>query len=158
MMLKKILKRILWAVALLLVAAQVVRPPKNVAVGPAAGDFMVNYPPPAKVREILTTSCYDCHSNTTRYPWYAQIQPLGWWLRHHIDEGKNELNFSEFADYSPRRKKQKLETASDELRDKAMPLPSYLWIHRDARLSPDQAKALMEWFETVIEKVEDEAN
>ena len=117
---------------------------------------MVSYPPPANVRQILVTSCYDCHSNTTRYPWYAQIQPLGWWLKSHIDDGKNELNFSEFADYSAKHKKEKLGSAQDEVRDKSMPLKSYLWIHRDARLTPEQIKALSDWFDTVIDKIDGE--
>ncbi len=153
---KKVFLRTLFILAGVFVILQFVRPPKNIATVPSPGDFMAKYPPPANVRQILTTACYDCHSNTTRYPWYAEIQPAGWWLKRHIDDGKNELNFSEFADYSTKRKRQKLETASDEVRDKSMPLPSYLWIHHDARLTPDQSKALMDWFDAVIEKVEDE--
>src|SRR2546430_458063 len=63
---------------------------------------------PPTIKAILETACYDCHSNNTRYPWYANIQPGGWWLAKHIRDGKDEINFSEFGSYSPRRQANKL--------------------------------------------------
>lgn len=157
-MIKKIFKYIVLTFVVALVVAQFIRPAKNIATAPQPADFMVKYPPSANVKQMLTVACYDCHSNTTRYPWYAEVQPLGWWLKRHVSDGKAELNFSEFADYSTRHKRQKLETAGDEVRDHAMPLPSYLWTHRDARLTPEQMKELLAWFDTVLEKVEEEGD
>ena len=155
-MFKKVLKRVLLGLLVAFIAIQFVRPAKNLATGPSPDDIITKYNAPANVRQILATACYDCHSDTTRYPWYAEIQPTAWWLNQHVDHAKNELNFSRFAAYATRHKRQKLEAAIDEVTDKAMPLPSYLILHHDARLSPEQIKALTEWFEEILEKVEDE--
>ena len=70
----------------------------------------VVYKVPGQVAGILERSCYNCHSNTTYYPWYSYVQPVGWWLEGHISEGKEELNFSEFGAYSKRRQASKLES------------------------------------------------
>ena len=67
-------------------------------------DFMVENQVPATIKNRLQVSCYDCHSNNTDYPWYSKIQPAAWFLEDHIQEGKDELNFNEWATYSDRRK------------------------------------------------------
>lgn len=85
------------------------------------------------------------HSNSTRYPWYAEVQPVGWWLNNHIEQGKRELNFSEFAGYCLRRQYRKLEDMVDQLNEGEMPLPSYLIIHTDAKLSREQKDGFVAW-------------
>jgi len=100
---------------------------------------------PADIQQILSRSCNDCHSNKTVYPWYTQVAPVSWWLRDHIDEGRRELNFSEFASYSPRKKGKKLEEVCEQVRSNEMPLPSYLIIHRDAALNENDKNALCDW-------------
>jgi hypothetical protein len=95
--------------------------------------------------KILKVSCFDCHSNHTNYPWYAEINPVGWWLTHHVNEGKNELNFSEFATYSPKKKAKELEGISELVKKHEMPLTSYTLIHSDAKLSEQQINALVRW-------------
>ena len=94
---------------------------------------------------ILQTSCFDCHSNYTNYPWYTNIQPIGWWLNHHVDEGKEELNFSEFESYSLKRKLHKLEEIKEMVEEGEMPLSSYTLIHGDTKLSPEQKEILYTW-------------
>jgi len=122
-------------------AIQLIRPAKNDS--PIGADHLATlYPPPPKVAKILEMACYDCHSNRTRYPWYAQIQPVGWWLASHINGGKGHLNFSEFAAYSEHRRAKKLEAISDEVTGHSMPLKSYTWSHRDAALTEAQIKTL----------------
>ncbi|MBC7866327.1 MAG: heme-binding domain-containing protein, partial [Gloeobacteraceae cyanobacterium ES-bin-316] len=91
---------------------------------------------PQGVTNILKTSCYDCHSNQTNYPWYSYIQPVSFWLNDHIVEGKKELNFSEFATYTLARQFRKLEEINGEVKDNEMPLESYSFIHTDSKLSP----------------------
>lgn len=98
-----------------------------------------------EVGNILQTSCYDCHSNYSNYPWYANVQPVAWWLDHHIDEAKEELNFSEFESYSLKRKLHKLEEIKKEIDEGEMPLSSYTLIHNDAKLSPEQKAILLNW-------------
>ena len=109
----------------------------------------VSVPPDIKL--ILGRSCNDCHSNTTIYPWYSNIQPAGWFLKSHIDDGKRHLNFSIFNTYEPKKKAEKLEEICEEVQSGGMPLPSYLWIHWDAVLKDTEAKALCEWTKSVGE-------
>lgn len=100
---------------------------------------------PDDVQKIFKTSCYDCHSNHTNYPWYASLQPVSLWLEDHINEGKDELNFSIFGDYSLRRQYRKLKEINEQLKENKMPLSSYTLIHRDAKLSQEQKLAVAKW-------------
>jgi hypothetical protein len=136
-------------------AIQFIRPAKNdTPAGP--DDLAAHYPPPPAVRQLLETACYDCHSNRTRYPWYAHVEPVGWWLASHIDDAKEQLNFSEFAAYPEHRRAKKLLSVSDEVTDRTMPLKSYTWIHRDAKLTDAQIKTLADWAESLADKIEPE--
>ncbi len=108
---------------------------------------------PPDISLILGRSCNDCHSFTTIYPWYSNIQPLAWFLKDHIDDGRRELNFSIFNTYKPKRKAKKLEEICEQVEAKEMPLPSYLWIHWDSALKDTEAKALCEWAKQEREKI-----
>ena len=109
---------------------------------------------PPDVALILGRSCNDCHTNKTVYPWYANIQPAGWFLKSHIDEGKQKLNLSKFNTFDAKRKTKKLEEICEEVESAAMPLPSYLYIHWDAKLSESDKKALCDWTKTAASKIE----
>ena len=98
-MLKKILKIIFQVLILALIVIQFIRPAKNKSDEVSKNDISTIYPVPENVLAILKASCYDCHSNNTFYPWYAEIQPVGWWLDNHIKDGKRALTFSEFITY-----------------------------------------------------------
>lgn len=100
---------------------------------------------PAEVQMVLSRSCNDCHSNKTIYPWYSKVTPFNWFLAGHIEEGRREVNFSEWSTYSNKKKVRKLEEVCDMVESGAMPLPSYLWIHGDAALNADQRKLLCDW-------------
>ena len=152
------LKKISLGLAVALVAIQFVRPEKNLAVpAPFAGkdDITALYPPPPDVRQTLAVACYDCHSDRTRYPWYANVQPLAWWLDNHIRDGKRQLNFTAFGALPPKRQAKKLDALLDEVQDRAMPLPSYTWAHRDAKLTDAQIKAFAAWVDSIQEKLGD---
>jgi hypothetical protein len=152
-MLKKILKRIFLFLLLVFIIIQFIRPEKNKAAGISKNDISTLYPVPANVQSILKTSCYDCHSNNTAYPWYAQVQPVAWWLNNHIQDGKKDLNFSEFASYSIRRQYRKLEEVNELVEKNAMPLDSYLWIHKDAKLDEQQKLTLANWVNAVRDTI-----
>lgn len=107
---------------------------------------------PADVQAIIGRSCNDCHSNTTRYPWYSYVQPSGWLLQSHISHGRRHLNFSTFATYDKSRQEKKLEEICEQVSSGEMPLPSYLWIHRDAVLSDSDKQAICDWTKTAIGK------
>jgi hypothetical protein len=141
----RILKRVLLVLLIGFIIIQFFRPEKNKAAVPSKNDISTLYAVPGDVRQILDKACYDCHSNNTKYPWYAEIQPVAWWLDDHIKEGKAGLNYSEFASYSPRRQYRKLEETEEMVKEKRMPLNSYLWIHKDADLTTDERHKLAEW-------------
>lgn len=108
-------------------------------------DIVKGYHPPKDVALSLHEACYDCHSDNTRYPWYARVQPLGWFLEGHIRKGKAELNFSSFGSYAPRRQASKFRAIANSLRDGTMPPGSYLAFHKKARLSGRDLKGLGDW-------------
>ncbi|MDB5275156.1 MAG: cytochrome [Ferruginibacter sp.] len=93
------MKKVLLVLLVILVIIQFIHPAKNSSSEDAmlVNDISKKYIIPQNVHDILKTSCYDCHSNNTVYPWYSKIQPVDWWLTNHINEGKREVNFSEFA-------------------------------------------------------------
>ena len=108
---------------------------------------------PENVQAILSRSCKDCHSNETSYPWYSKIQPAARFLADHIRDGRRELNFSLFKTYEARRQRRKLSEICEQVQSKEMPLPSYLWIHRDAKMADADIKALCDWTETESAKI-----
>ncbi len=132
---------------LAIVALQFFQIDKTNPVTDPALDFMNITNPPDEIATILKTACYDCHSYNTRYPWYTNIQPVAWWVKDHIDHGRDELNFSEFGNYTERRADHKLEEAAEYTLNEEMPLPSYTWGHSDARLTDQERKYLADWFE-----------
>ena len=97
------------------------------------------------VRTLLKIACYDCHSNNTDYPWYSNIQPIGWLMAFHIKQAKNELNFSEFGSYAQRRQLSKLDGIANSIKDEIMPLSSYKLIHKNAILSTNEKELLLKW-------------
>jgi cytochrome c551/c552 len=99
------------------------------------------------VRDILDRSCSDCHSNKTVWPWYTNVAPISWWIVDHINEGRRNLNFSEWAKLDRDRQAKKLQQICDEVQDGAMPLPSYLPMHSKAKLSEQDKKTLCDWTE-----------
>ena len=153
------MKKIIKPIALVLLAALIIiqffRPEKNVRSSEtvATNDISKLYPVPQEVAAILQTSCYDCHSNNTRYPWYSNFQPVAWRLADHVKEGKKELNFSEFASYRIGKQYRKLEEVNSEVEEGEMPLESYTFIHGDAKLNPAQKEKLMSWASEIRDSI-----
>lgn len=137
--------KILLGIGAVLLIAQGVRPMSNHGQVAGPDHISTKAPVPAEVEAILQRACYDCHSNHTNYPWYANIQPVGWWLEKHVRDGKRHLNFSDFATYATKRATRKLEETAEEVRDHNMPLSSYTWVHTDAKLSEADVKTLADW-------------
>ena len=146
-------KKILLALLLVFIAMQFIRPARNSSNTVQPADMITHFNVPANVAGILKTSCYDCHSNNTRYPWYANVQPMGWFLADHIKDGKEELNFNEFTTYSKRRQLSKLKSIQNSIKDGSMPLSSYTLMHSDAKLSEDRKALLIQWTAKVIDSL-----
>lgn len=137
--------KIFIGLVVVLVLIQFIRPEQNKGEAATPQDVTHAVQVPDDVMLTLKASCYDCHSNNTNYPWYANINPVGLWLNHHIEEGKAELNFSSFATYPKKKQDHKLEELAEEVEEGHMPLPSYTLIHTDTRLNDQQTKRLVEW-------------
>lgn len=137
-------------VAIVLVI-QVIPVERNVSTVPPGQSFEKTEKVPANVAAILKVSCYDCHSNNTRYPWYSVLQPGALFMARHIKKGKEELNFDEFNNYSKRRKKAKIKSIISQIEKEEMPLKSYLLLHPDAGLTPNKKKVLLQFFQSELE-------
>jgi Haem-binding domain len=139
------LKKILLILLIIVVIAQFIQPPLNKGNAMADTDITHVVHVPDSIMSILKTSCYDCHSNSTTYPWYNRVTPVNWWLKNHVDDGKKHLNFTTYLNYDAKQKDHKLEEISETIDKLEMPLPSYLWTHGDAGLSDLQKKSIIEW-------------
>jgi hypothetical protein len=148
------LKKIAYILLAALVVIQFFRPEKNTATGPQANHISARYTVPANVNEIMQRACNDCHSNNTVYPWYANVQPVAWWLADHVNEGKGELNFDEFLTYSQKKAHHKLEEVIEMVKEGEMPLNSYTWIHRNANLSQEEKVAITDWASATMKQIE----
>ena len=147
-----ITKKILLSLLFILVLIQFFRPARNISADVQHTDISMVFSVPSRVQQILKRSCYDCHSNNTVYPWYMNIQPVAWYLAHHIKEGKHELNFSEFGTYTPKKQLHKLQEVAKEVKEGEMPLESYTILHHEAKLSQEEQAILVSWADSLASK------
>lgn len=146
-MLKAILKKAMLVVVLVLVVGQLVRPSRaNPPIDPAK-TLAASSHAPADVIASLDRGCRDCHSSATVWPWYTEVAPISWWVVDHVNEGRREVSFSNWADLNlnPRRKAKKLGDICEQVQKKEMPTLSYLVIHRDADLTDAERQAICDW-------------
>ncbi len=148
----KIFKRILLSLLVIFIVLQAFRPTKNNS-NDTTKDISNSYIVPQNVQQILAKACNDCHSNNTRYPWYAEVQPVGWWLADHVKDAKKELNFNEFDGYRIARQYRKLEECISEIKEGKMPLPSYTITHKDAILTQAEKEVLYNWCEILRDSI-----
>ena len=141
----KLYKKILLGSLLAFIIIQFIRPTKNSGGAILATDITRTMKVPDNVLKVFKNLCYDCHSNDTRYPWYVNIQPMGWLMADHIKEGKANLNFSEFGTYSKRKEANKLRAIAKSINDGSMPISSYTIMHTDAKLDEENKKMISNW-------------
>ena len=144
------IKKILIVLALVLVVLQFIRPVQNLSAN-TTNDISTLYPMPSDVKLIVDKACADCHSNKTAYPWYANIQPVAYWLADHVNEGKSEFNYNEFASYRIAKQNHKLEEVIEQIKEGEMPLYSYTLIHRDAQLTDAEKATLINWCQNIMD-------
>jgi len=140
---KRKLKIVLWSLVGLFVLLQLV--PAGRTNPPVTGDLQA----PPEVKAALVRCCYDCHSNETRWPWYAYVNPVAFLIVHDTDEGRRELNFSNWQGYTPVKRQSKASDALDEIHDGKMPLPKYVQMHSEAKLTPQELEALQKWSDSL---------
>ena len=141
----KVFKKIIIFLLIAFVGIQFIPTTRNESTEILKTDFAQHFDVPQDIQSLLKKSCYDCHSNNTSYPWYNKFQPVSWMLQNHVNNGKKELNFSEFGAYSNRKQKSKLKSIISQIRDDEMPLFSYTIIHGDAKLSESDKNLIMAW-------------
>jgi hypothetical protein len=146
-------KKIMLFLLAALVVIQFIHPAKNKSEGIQPNYIGNNYPVPEHVRSILAKACNDCHSNNTVYPWYSKLQPVDWWLDKHVRNGKKHLNLDEYTNRSLRYQYHKMEETIDMVKDNEMPLDSYTWIHKDAKLTDQEKSQLTEWANGVMDSM-----
>ena len=146
------IKKILIGLLLVLIAIQFIKPERNLS-GKNTNDISTLYPMSDSVKLIVNKACADCHSNKTVYPWYASVQPLAFWLDHHVDEGKREINFNEFASYRIGKQNHKLKEVIEQIKEGEMPLSSYTLIHKDAKLTEAEKASLIQWCQSIMDTI-----
>ncbi|MEO6302573.1 MAG: heme-binding domain-containing protein [Bacteroidia bacterium] len=149
-MLKKLSKKkIALGLLALLLLFQLFRIDKTIKPVDPNTDMISILKPDSEVVSILKISCYDCHSDQPTYPWYTNIAPVSWWIKHHINEGSHHLNFSAWGNYSQKKKDHKLEECIEMVEGGEMPMTSYTLIHKQANLSKQQQALLINWFKSI---------
>ena len=141
----KLLKKILLALLIVFIVAQFFGPEKNVGDYTSIETFIAETKPSPEVKKILQESCFDCHSDVTRYPWYNNITPVNYWLADHVKHGKGHFDVSKWNEYDTKKKDHKLDELIEMVEDKEMPLNSYTWTHTEAKLTDAQIKAVIYW-------------
>ncbi|HYG50737.1 MAG TPA: heme-binding domain-containing protein [Flavobacteriales bacterium] len=148
---KTIIKWTFRILLLVFVIIQFIRPARNNGNvhGPDDLSQVINIP--QNVETILQDACYDCHSNGSTYPWYTNIQPVGWWMQRHVDEGKESLNFSEFKTYDREDWAHVLDECVEMVEENKMPLPSYTWTH--GKLDENQKRIFINWAQKAMDGI-----
>ena len=153
---KKLFRVLKWIVIVLIVVflgIQFVRPARtNPPVDESQTIFARTQMTP-QVSAIFERSCRDCHSNKTVWPWYTNVAPISWWLSSHVNEGRQNLNLSEWGRLAQDRRDRKLRQICDEVSDGVMPLSSYVPMHPQAKLSAEDKKTLCDWTEAERERL-----
>jgi len=140
-------------IVLFLIVIQLFDTDKNISATPSENAIEKHYQVSSHVQGLLKTSCYDCHSNNTAYPWYSNIQPVKWWLADHVNSGKRHLNFDEFNTYTKEKKLKKLDEIAETVKEGEMPLSSYTIIHHNAKLSSTDKSEIEKWVVQVKKEI-----
>lgn len=140
------LKRFLLLLLGLFLLAQFFRPDRYVPLHEAQADLLEMTQAPPEVAQLVRAACYDCHSYQTKYPWYAAITPVNFFLQDHINHAREHLNFSRWDRAGMNDDAQE---CGEVIREKEMPFESYLPLHPEADLSDAQREFLATWFDRV---------
>jgi hypothetical protein len=149
-MMRKIVR---WASTAAIVGAaaiQFVRPARTNPVTIPERTLAARVPVTREAAAVLDRACRDCHSNDTRWPWYSHVAPASWLVIDHVDHGRRHVNYSDWAQYRREDAERLLQNTCAFARKDTMPLPSYLWMHRGARLSDADVSALCDWTDSAL--------
>lgn len=142
-------KKILIGILFVFVVMQSIRIDTTPDLVAIESDFLNLTNAPDSIVGIVNNSCYDCHSNDTKYSWYSNVAPVSWLVRNHIKEGREHINFSNWKSYPPSKQSHIIEECIEEIKEDEMPLKSYVLIHSKAKLTPKSKNQLIEWLKNV---------
>lgn len=106
---------------------------------------------PPEIMAMLKRSCYDCHSYQTKMPWYGYVSPVSLEVESHIKEGRKAVNFQEWGTYDDAKKQRIFKGIAKTIRFR-MPLPMYLMIHKDAKLTRQERDTIAAWAQSHIKE------
>ncbi len=139
-------KKLLWVIPILLILIQFIPVDRS---NPPAGDEMYI---PTEIQTIFERSCNDCHTNITNWPWYSYVAPVSFWIANHVHDGRKDMNFSVWGDYSVKKKRHKLEDIKELVEIDEMPLWEYTLIHSRAKLSDADKLKIYKWVDAELER------
>lgn len=146
-------RHLIGGLALLLLLIQLIPSGLPPAEKESAGDIIKSGLVSQELAPLLKTSCYNCHSNETRYPWYGYVAPASWLIAYDVKKGREELNFSTWQDYDSNRMVSKLDDIAEEVGEGHMPKSIYTLMHPSARLSDEQRALIVAWTETAMDEL-----
>lgn len=146
-------KNILIVVVAFLIIAQFFRIDKTNPTVEANKDYLQLTNTPAKVKKLISAACYDCHSYQTAYPWYTNVAPVSWYVKNHVNHGREHLNFSEWGNYTRNQQQHKMEESHEVTQSGEMPMFSYKLIHPTAWISKEERQLLISWFKQESERL-----
>lgn len=149
----KILKRVLIGLGVLFIAIQVIRPAKTNPEVDETKTLQANSQINPQVAAIFERACNDCHSSKTTWPWYTQVAPVSWYVIRHVNQGRKELNFSDWGKYEAKRMVRKLQEICEQVEQGKMPIKNYVLLHPDAALSDADRQAICDWAKQERERV-----
>ena len=143
--------KIIRVIIAIVLVAQVFQPDRTAPTHAPSADLIAATQPSAEVAQLLRTACYDCHSDEASYPWYSYFTPVNFWLQHHIDEGREEGNLSDWTNMPERQRAHFVDEAEELILAGEMPMPNYTWMHSGAKPNAEQRKLLADWFQSLPE-------
>ena len=155
---KRLLKWTVVAIAALFVAIQFIRPARTNPAIDQSRTLEAHARVPTEINAILSRSCNDCHSNKTTWPWYSNVAPVSWLLTDHVNHGRKVMNFSDWAQYDREDERKLLKDICNEVKSGEMPMSSYLPLHPEAKLSPDDVTKLCDWSREESQRLSEQTN
>jgi hypothetical protein len=147
-------KRIIWiGLVAIVVIIQLIPSNRPEVIPDNPDDFLVNNVIPDSVSQVLRAACYDCHSNETKYPWYAYVAPVSWLVSRDTRIGREHLNFSDWESYDKMDKAKQLGDMAEEVESATMPMPIYILMHPEAKLTASQRELIVDWTDTYGESL-----
>ena len=146
--------KIIWSIIVaIVIIIQLIPSGKPDVIDVNKDDLLINNHMPDSVSHVLKSACYDCHSNETKYPWYAYVAPVSWLVGRDTRVGRENLNFSDWESLSKVDKAKLLDDITEEIEDGNMPMPIYVLMHPEAKLAMSDRDMIMNWADDFGEKL-----